>query len=99
MQGIEDEKLAVIAEAQKKASEEYELLVTDAKQRAGGIVKNAETEAVSRKEEILRQARNEIKEIIVAATARVSGVGSGSDRALYDEFLKKAGGTDGENGN
>ncbi len=95
MQGIEDEKLAVLAGAQKRAAEEYELLVADAKLRSAGIIKKAEAEAVSRKDEILKQAKDEITDIIVAATARVSGVGGGNDNMLYDEFLKKAGVTDG----
>jgi F-type H+-transporting ATPase subunit b len=93
IQGIEDEKLALITEAQKKAAEESELLVQSARERASSIIKNAETEAAGRKGEMLRQTKEEITEIIVAATARVSGVGGGS--TLYDEFLKKAGVSDG----
>jgi F-type H+-transporting ATPase subunit b len=93
IQGIEAEKQALISEAQKKAAEEYELLMKSAKERAEGLIASAETEAVGRKEEILRQTKNEITEIIVAATARVSGLEGGG--SLYDEFLKKAGVADG----
>jgi F0F1-type ATP synthase membrane subunit b/b' len=88
-----------MAEAQKRAAQEYELLITDAKQHAAGIVTNAEAEADGLKNEIIRRAKDEIAEIIIAATARVSGVGDGGDSALYNEFLKKAGSSDGKNGN
>jgi F-type H+-transporting ATPase subunit b len=93
MQRIENEKLAAITEANKKAAEESEQLLQSARERADSIIKNAETEAADLKEEILKQTKYEISEIIVAATARVAGVGSES--TLYDEFLKKAGVSDG----
>ncbi len=95
MRGIEEEKLAVLTEAQKKAAEEYALILDDAKRKAGLIIRNAEAEGQNRKSEIIMQAKDEIKEIIVAAAAVVAGVGG--DSALYDEFIEKAGGADGEN--
>ena len=55
--------------------------------------KGSEELANARKDEIIRQANNEITEIIVAATAKVAGVPVGGDSDLYDEFLKKAGDT------
>ncbi len=94
MRAIEEEKLGVIAEARKKAADESRYIVEDAKKRAGSILLNAESEASSRREEILRQAESEIEDIIIAAAARVTGVGG--DGKLYDEFLRKVSRSDGE---
>lgn len=99
LRGIEAERLAVLAEAQKKAAEEYEHMVNDAKLRASGIIRTAEAEAAGRRDELLRQAQYEITEIVMAAAAKIAGVGDGGDGVLYDEFIKKAGSSDGENGN
>lgn len=94
--GVEDEKAAVVAAAQKKAAEESDFIITDAKRQANEIVQKAEVDAVNRKKEILRQTQSEISAIIVEATEKVSGVGG--DSTLYDQFLKKAGESDGESG-
>lgn len=96
LKGIESEKAAAVAEAQKKAEEECSLMMTDAKQRADEIVQKAEAEASNRKAEVMRQTQNEISEIIVTATRKVTGVGG--DSALYDEFIEKAGKSNGESG-
>jgi F-type H+-transporting ATPase subunit b len=53
MQRIENEKLAAITEANKKAAEESEQLLQSARERADSIIKTAETEAADLKEEIL----------------------------------------------
>lgn len=91
---IESEKAAAVAEARKQAQSESARIVEDAHANADSIVRKAEADAQKRKEEILRQAQGEISEIIVAATAKVAGVPVGGDSDLYDEFLKKAGGSD-----
>lgn len=90
---IESEKAAAVAEARKQAQAESSRIVEDAHAHADTIVREAEASAEKRKEEILRQAQGEITEIIVAATAKVAGVPAGGDSDLYDEFLKKAGGS------
>ena len=69
MQRIENEKLAAITEANKKTAEESNSCCR-VWERADSIIKNAETEAADLKEEILKQTKYEISEIIVAATAR-----------------------------
>ena len=90
---IESEKAAAVAEARKQAQAESSRIVEDAHAHVDTIVREAEASAEKRKEEILRQAQGEITEIIVAATAKVAGVPVGGDSDLYDEFLKKAGGS------
>lgn len=98
LKGIEEEKRQVMAEARKKASDEYERIVNNANQRAGGIIKDAQNEALAQKADILHKAQGEITEMVIAATAKVVGTDSSDGSKLYDEFLKKAGETDDEAG-
>lgn len=92
--GIEGEKRQVLADARKQASAEYERIIADANNRADSMIEDARHEALNQKAEILQQAQGEISEMVIAATAKVVGVGIGNDGALYDEFLKKAGEAD-----
>lgn len=98
LQGIEEEKRQVMAEARKKASAEYDRIVDSANTKAAGIVEKAKTEAAAQKEDMLQKARGEITELVVNATARVAGVSSEGDSSLYDDFLKKAGESDDQTG-
>lgn len=91
LKGIEAEKNRAIAEARSAASVEYNRIVADAKTHADSIIEEAVTEGENKKAEIIKEARSEITELILAATARVIGVGNANDSALYDEFLEKAG--------
>ncbi len=94
LKGIEEEKRQVLADARKQASAEYAQLIAQANERADSMIEDARHEAQNQKDEILRQAQGEISELVIAATAKVAGVGNGDDGALYDEFLKKAGEAD-----
>jgi len=96
MKSIEEEKIAVLSDAQKRAAGEYEVILSDAKKQADSIIRTARAQAAMQKDELLRQTKSEITSIIVAAAAKVSGVGSQDDSALYDEFLRKAGESDGD---
>lgn len=91
---IEQAKADAVSEATAQAKAESVRIVATAKERAAAIVEDAEADARSRKEAILREAQSEITEIIVAATAKVAGVPVGGDSDLYDAFLEKAGGSD-----
>lgn len=91
---IEQAKADAVSEATAQAKADAARIVSTAKERAAAIVEDAEADAHSRKEAILREAQSEITEIIVAATAKVAGVPVGGDSDLYDAFLEKAGGSD-----
>ena len=93
-QNMAAEKAKAIDESTKKAMEVYDEIVANANKEAAQIIKNAETEGELQKKEILRETQSEIRELVLAATARVVGVQTGSDSALYDQFLEKAGDTD-----
>ena len=87
----ENEK-KVVAEARKTADEEYQRIVTDAHKTASQIKDDAEAEAISQKEQILKKAEKEIADMVVDAAAKVVGSNSAdTNAALYDTFLNKAG--------
>ena len=72
--------------------EEYQRIVTDAHKTASQIKDDAEAEAISQKEQILKKAEKEIADMVVDAAAKVVGSNSAdTNAALYDTFLNKAG--------
>lgn len=97
MRGVEREKLVFMQQAQRNAAEEYRAIVRQAKHQADDILQQAQDEAQSTKAELFRQAKHELNDLILNATQRVLG-GADSEQALYDEFLKRAGGEDAKSG-
>ena len=84
----ENEKKKVVSEARKTADEEYQRIVADAHKTASQIKDDAEAEAISQKEQILK----EIADMVVDAAAKVVASNSkDTNAALYDTFLNKAG--------
>ena len=91
-EAVLNEKKKVVAEARKTADEEYQRIVTDAHKTASQIKDDAEAEAISQKEQILKKAEKEIADMVVDAAAKVVGSNSAdTNAALYDTFLNKAG--------
>lgn len=91
--GVDDKKKEIVAEARQRANEEYDKIVAEANAQADKIVKNAKADAEAEKVKILSKADAEITEMVINATAKVVGakVDVANDRALYDQFLGKAG--------
>lgn len=89
---IDAQRAAALDEARAQASEESERILSSAREQARAILAKADEAAERRRDETLREAHAQISEIIVTATAKVTGVGG--DSALYDEFLQKAGKAD-----
>ncbi len=93
IKGIADEKAAAVNEARTKASVEYDRIVADAHAEADKLVDNAKKLAKVEQEKSIRQAKEQIADLVVEATAKVvaSGQGSDADRELYNQFLAKTG--------
>lgn len=93
LHSAEDEKKQIIAEARKKADNEYQHILSDAKEDAKHIHEDAVAAAEHEKAEILAHAKKEIADIVVDATTKVVGSKTGADidSELYDKFLGKAG--------
>lgn len=93
VKGIADEKAAAVNEARAKAGEEYDRIVADAKAEADKLVDNAKKLARQEQEKSVKQAQEQIADLVVEAAARVvaSGQGSAADRELYNQFLAKTG--------
>lgn len=93
VKGIADEKAAAVSEARVKAGEEYDRIVADAKAEADKLVGDAKRLARHEREKSVKQAQEQIAELVVEAAARVvaSGQGPEADRELYNQFLAKTG--------
>lgn len=93
LSGVEAEKAAVISEGRAKASAEYDRIVADAQVEAQKVLENARKAAEIEKDKSIKEAKEQIADLVVAATAKVvaSGQGEEADRELYNQFLAKTG--------
>ena len=89
VQGAEDEKKRIVADARQEASAEYGRIVSEAKDKADGIVEKAKADAENEKAAAMLQADAAVRDMVVTAAARMVAMKDAkeSDRALYDKFL------------
>ena len=89
VQGAEDEKKRIVADARQEASAEYGRIVSEAKDKADGIVEKAKADAENEKAAAMQQADAAVRDMVVTAAARMVAMKEAkeSDRALYDKFL------------
>ena len=89
VQGAEDEKKRIVADARQAASAEYGRIVSEAKDKADGIVEKAKADAENEKAAAMQQADAAVRDMVVTAAARMVAMKDAkeSDRALYDKFL------------
>lgn len=73
----------------RKASAEYGRIVSEAKDKADGIVEKAKADAENEKAAAMQQADAAVRDMVVTAAARMVARKDAkeSDRALYDKFL------------
>ena len=67
-----------------------ESIVEDANVKARQINEEAKQNAQNQKEQILKSVEGEIADMVVDATSKIVA-GKTDNKALYDEFLNKAG--------
>ena len=93
-----EESNALVENARNRAKTEYERIVHDAKKEASRVKKEAEKDIAAEKENTIRKLESQIAELaITTAEKMLSGQTekcTENDRALYDQFLKKAGESD-----
>ena len=89
VQGAEDEKKRIVADARQEASAEYGRIVSEAKDKADGIVEKAKADAENEKAAAMQQADAAVRDMVVTAAARMVAMKDAkeSDHALYDKFL------------
>ena len=89
VQGAEDERKRIVADARQEASAEYGRIVSEAKDKADGIVEKAKADAENEKAAAMQQADAAVRDMVVTAAARMVAMKDAkeSDRALYDKFL------------
>lgn len=68
---------------------EYGRIVSEAKDKADGIVEKAKADAENEKAAAMQQADAAVRDMVVTAAARMVAMKDAkeSDRALYDKFL------------
>ncbi len=94
LQDLETEKKETLREARKNADAEYQRIVNNAESRAASIRSDAEIQAESTRQQVLKRAEREIADMVLEATTKMTGAatdGKQINSRLYDEFLDKAG--------
>ena len=93
LEGADREKTQILSQAREKASEEYEKIIADARTDADKIVCDARRMADAGQEKRMRQAQEQIADVVVAATAKLvaSRQNPEADRELYNQFIAKTG--------
>ncbi len=86
---MDTERAKAMEESAANANVVYNQIVSSANEKAKSIVKNAELQAERRKEDAMRQARSEIRDLVLTATAKVIGAKTQDDGSLYDRFLEE----------
>ena len=71
VQGAEDEKKRIVADARQEASAEYGRIVSEAKDKADGIVEKAKADAENEKAAAMQQADAAVRDMVVTAAARM----------------------------
>lgn len=101
MVSMDEEKERIKSQARKEAQDEYERIVEDARNKAQKVMADARVNAGAEREKMLKEAEVQITGLVVTAAAKVLAEEHSveSDRALYQQFLGKAGDCIGRNGN
>ncbi|MBQ6538583.1 MAG: ATP synthase F0 subunit B [Eubacterium sp.] len=91
LQKIEQEKSETLANARKKADNEYQRILENANAQAKEITDRAVVEGENEKKKLIKSAEGQIADLVVEAAGKVAGSASGAefDRSLYDDFLAK----------
>ena len=91
---LEEERKETMRTARKNADAEYQRIVGSAEERAASIKSDAQIQAESTRQQVLKRAEREIADIVLEAATKITGdakEGKEINSALYDEFLSKAG--------
>ena len=81
VQGAEDEKKRIVADARQEASAEYGRIVSEAKDKADGIVEKAKADAENEKAAAMQQADAAVRDMVVTAAARMVAMKAAKERA------------------
>ncbi len=91
---LEEEKKETLRTARKNADSEYQRIIGLAESKAAMIKSDAQIQAESTRQQVLKRAEREIADMVLNATEKMTGEAVGGkeiNSSLYDEFLSKAG--------
>nr|WP_294493839.1 F0F1 ATP synthase subunit B [uncultured Mediterraneibacter sp.] len=98
LSGAKQESAQLIEDARRSAKAEYDRIISEAGDRAEDMLEAAKETVRVEREQTMRELQSQIAGLAVASAAKI--VGKSADeketRDLYDQFLKEAGGEDGE---
>lgn len=92
---IEAKRAKTAADSKEAARAEYDRIVTEAEEKAEHLLAKTRKDLELEKLRIIGKAEKEIRSIIMEAAVNAMP-SSASDSALYDQFLTKAGGQNGD---
>ena len=91
--GARQESAALVSEARDRAGEQADAILAQANADAEAIREKARADALSEKERVLSEARGEVADLALLATAKLLGsVDEETDRRLLDDWLAEMGG-------
>ncbi|NTV78284.1 MAG: F0F1 ATP synthase subunit B [Clostridiales bacterium] len=95
----DQEGVEIVKKARIKALSEHERILEEAEEKAKKIVVDVQNKAESDRIKILREAELQITQLAVAAASKIIHEQSNAetDQTVYNEFLKKAGESSGDN--
>ena len=91
---LEEERKETLRTARRNADAEYQRIVGSAEEKAASIKSDAQIQAESTRQQVLKRAEREIADMVLEAATKITGdatEGKQINSALYDEFLSKAG--------
>lgn len=96
MQSAQEEAAAMLKNAADGASRRREAILTDAKERADGIVRQAQAQAELEKQKAAADMKHEIVDVSAALTEKMLSreIREEDHRALFESFLENIGDDD-----
>ncbi|MBO4337108.1 MAG: ATP synthase F0 subunit B [Lachnospiraceae bacterium] len=94
LQELEEEKKETLRTARKNADAEYQRIISNAESRAIAIKTDAQIQAESTRQQVLKRAERQIADMVLEATTKMTAdadSGKEINSSLYDKFLDKAG--------
>lgn len=88
-----EESAELVEKARTNAQREYDRILTEADEQAKKIEANTKKDMELDREKAMKEVQSEVAGLAMTAVSRIlkEGTDAGSDDALYQQFLKKAG--------
>lgn len=88
---VKEQGVLIMDTYKKKAENEYNSIITKAKEDAEVMIKNARSELEVEKEKLMRDIKGEVAELVLAASKKVlnKNIDEKASKELVSEFIKE----------